>query len=847
MAEGFSNEDLENLKNHWKETAEAQQRASESLKAYNDLLKQIREVRRSLNYLDQQERKLKAEVNAFEKEHKKLLDKQLNASEDFTDEDKERLKIIKQTIVNRQAELKILQKETSELKQQAKTLAEAANSANVMSAAFSSMGKGAAYVGKTLLNQTKYLLEQQKAVRETELSMGILSKQAGAFRDNIYKASLTTNALGVDAKELAKMQGAYSEQVGRSVELSQEGLAAMAELSKGTILGSEGAAELVANMDAFGISATGTKAIVEDMLNTAHKMGVNSAAVTKNLQKNLKLANRYHFKDGVKGITTMAAAAAKFKIDMEGIGAMADKAFRPEGAVEMAAELQTMGGEFAKLADPFSLMFKARNDFEGFTMDIVNATKEMATFNEKTGEFEFSGLQLDRMKEISRITGISSEQLATMSREAAKFEKIQSQMSGQLTNDNQEFLSSIATFNADTKTWQATVGGVTKDVKGFSNQEIERIKKEKQNLADRAKQAQTFDETWENIKNTFKSTLLPLMEGISEGLQGPMEDFLTYMKKSGGFEKLADVGRSIGEFAGTLIKFVAENPFKSLLVALGGWGALKMATWVMNGRALGMGFNSVASVGGGKGGGGLGDLFGGRGGRGGKGGFGGLLGKGGFGRSGKLSLGKSLAGGLKGGLGLGLLGGALDMGREMLPEDYQEGNTGKLMGVGGTAASWAGSGAMLGSIIPGVGTLIGGILGGVAGGIKGIYDEYLTGPSASDEATATRNNLYDDVIVRAGQPPIGINPADDVIAAKKGGPIDKALAPASNSNNSVGGATVVSFSSPLKIEGRLELSSGGSSGNIDLNDPHLLRELSKYIQMELSKAINGGKMSANPS
>ena len=45
-------------------------------------------------------------------------------------------------------------------------------------------------LGKALLAQTGYLLEQQKAVKETELSMGVLSSQAGAFRKNIYKTAI---------------------------------------------------------------------------------------------------------------------------------------------------------------------------------------------------------------------------------------------------------------------------------------------------------------------------------------------------------------------------------------------------------------------------------------------------------------------------------------------------------------------------------------------------------------------------------------------------------------------------------------------------------------------------------
>lgn len=851
MADGINSEDLENLRNYWRESAEAQKRASESLKGYQSILKQIKEIRRNLNYLAQQEAKYTDELKKLEKEHANLLKKKLKDSKNFTKEDQKRLDTVKQTIVNRQKELNIIKKETSELKEQSKVIAESANSANLMSAAFSSMGKGLVGIGKKLYEQKGYLLEQQKAVKETELSMGILSKQADAFRGNIYKASLATNAIGVDTKQLAQIQGSYSEQVGRSVQLTQEGLEAMAELSKGTILGADGAAELAANMESFGINAVGTKKIVEDMLDTAHKMGVNSAKVTKNLQKNLKLANRYHFKDGVKGISRMAAAAAKFKIDMDSIAGMADKVFRPEGAVEMAARLQTMGGEFAKMADPFTLMFKARNDFEGFTMDIVNATKDMAKFNEETGEFDFSGLALDRMREIADITGISAEELANMSKEAVKFDRIQSEMSAGLTEENQEFLAGIAQYDKDKNEWYAMVGKDRKSLKTLSDGQIETIKAEKQNLKERAKQAQTFDETWENIKNTFKATLLPLLEGISKGLQKPMQDFLNWINESGGFEKLAEfgekIGKTIGDFVTWGINFVKDNPFTSLVSVIAGMGLFKAAQWIFNGRMLAMGFNSAASVGGG--GGGLFDMLGGRG-RKGKLGLGSKLFKGignTFGGK-KTMVGRSFRGmsaasakgwgGIKGigaGLGLGLGGMGLDAWRGSL-EDPESG-LGKGLGVGSSALTGAGLGAIGGPI----GMLIGGLIGAGYGALK-----EFAGPSGNEkdyvESLGAGGYIesFDDVIVRAGQPPIGINPADDVIAMKKDGPVDKVL-------GNGGGNMKVTFGGPIKIEGTLNLVSPTGEASVNLDDPHLLRDLSNMIQQELSKSIGGGKNSSNPA
>ena len=79
------------------------------------------------------------------------------------------------------------------------------------------------------------------------------------------------------------------------------------------------------------------------------------------------------------------------------------------------------------------------------------------------------------------------------------------------------------------------------------------------------------------------------------------------------------------------------------------------------------------------------------------------------------------------GLGIGAIGAlageGLQYGGEKLKEAGYE-KTGKAVGTAGTAAKYAGYGAMIGSVIPGVGTVIGGAIGGVLGAGKGIYDNY---------------------------------------------------------------------------------------------------------------------------
>ena len=124
----------------------------------------------------------------------------------------------------------------------------------------------------------------------------------------------------------------------------------------------------------------------------------------------------------------------------------------------------------------------------------------------------------------------------------------------------------------------------------------------------------------------------------------------------------------------------------------------------------------------------------------GKGGLniGGLIG-GGRGGKGpkKLPKGGKIAGALGklGGMGTKLLGAAkgsllglgVGLGADYLADQLgRETKGGAAADTIGSAATYAGTGALIGSVVPGVGTLVGGALGGVAGAAKGLYDNWGT-------------------------------------------------------------------------------------------------------------------------
>jgi len=129
----------------------------------------------------------------------------------------------------------------------------------------------------------------------------------------------------------------------------------------------------------------------------------------------------------------------------------------------------------------------------------------------------------------------------------------------------------------------------------------------------------------------------------------------------------------------------------------------------------------------GAGGGGLADMF--------SGGFGkkGLVKK--FGAKGA----RNIIRGAKGLGGFGI-GAAVGLGADLISDQMEEGGAKDTVSGIGTVASYAGTGAMIGSIIPGVGTAIGAGVGAIAGAIKGLFDAETNKREREEKAKQQRED-----------------------------------------------------------------------------------------------------------
>ena len=795
----MANRDLEKEIELLKEAAKLRADMSSSLDGYYDGLKKIKALSEEIKRQDEI-------ITKFEAEKNSLANSTLQADIDRVAELNDILDILAK-------EKKLLNDNLSLLKESTKEI----NKRNLL------IAKGGAAIVKSIaalpnIVESAYgkikgygLFDMDKAMKQTALSMGLAREQSQKLRGDIESASMNTTMFGAGIEELAKYQAEYSEELGRSVMLGQKGLEAIAEMAKGTTLGAEGAAKMAADFELQGYSAERTRDFVEDAVNKSAKMGLNSSKVIKNMQQNMKLLNKYNFKGGVKGLQKMAETTSKLGVDMNFATGMAEKLFDIEGAVEMSAQLQVLGGAWANLGDPFKLMYMARNDMAGLTEEVAKAAASTAKFNSETGEFDISAMEMQRLRKVAEATGMEFESLVTASKNAAKFTKIKKQMSFAVDKDTKEFIENTAKMDEKGKAY-IEVKGEKKFINELSKEQIKTMMGEKESLKERAEQARTFDETLTNTINMFKQSLLPFVESLEPLIKG-FDNFVNQAKTDGWFTKIKEFASSVGSIVATVGKLILENPLEALIT----YGFFKAATWFASGVSLGHGFNSVASVGssgGSSGGSAMDNMFGkNRGLSGGAGRIGKAFSKGGFG-AGTKTMSRIAKSTLKGNaLTSGVLGLA-DVGMNLYEgKDIGESLGRALLSTGGSLLGGVG-----GSFIaPGAGTIAGGIGGGMVGDKLGdlIFGDKVEPPA-------------NDAILSGGKI-TPIHNKDELMAFKKGGPIDNMMSKNTGVNN------IKHEFGELTINGKIEVTSpGNSSTAVDLmRDPQFIRELQMKISQDL--------------
>lgn len=364
-----------------------------------------------------------------------------------------------------------------------------------------------------------------QAAADYAKSVGMSSDAMDVLLDKTLKNVTGANIAGkynVSTEELLKMQSDYIRGVGRSVRVSggdQEYMAAMHSVMQGR----EG--ELIQQFENFGVNITSVGERVGKMWSDASKAGISFEKYSDNVAKNMRIAQNYTFRNGLKGLESMAMKATAIRMDMQQVANLAEKVSTVEGAIDVGAKLQVLGGPFAQMADPLGMLNEGLNDMEGLTDRIARMIGGLGTFNRQTGEVEVSAFNKRRIKAAAEAMGMDSGAIMESVNAQARKGEIDRQMSASvhaagLKEEVKELIRNIGTFQNGKA--GVSINGEFKTLDEISNKDYEALMTESRSESD-------------NIKDIAQNVrgLLEIRSGVGKARDSWMARILKYL---GGFE-----------------------------------------------------------------------------------------------------------------------------------------------------------------------------------------------------------------------------------------------------------------------------------------------------------------------
>ena len=570
------------------------------------------------------------------------------------------------------------------------------------------------------------------AVSQYAKTIGLAQKGMRNLRRDTLLALTRDNLAAkynVNAEELIEAQSNYVKGIGRNVRLStadQENMAAMRAVTggKGT--------ELASLYENFGVNMSDTADHVGRMFSKASAEGILFDKYAENVSKNIKIAQNYTFTNGLKGLESMAKKATALKLDMQQVATLAENVSTVEGAIDVSAKLQVLGGPFAAMADPMGMLNEGLNDMEGLQDRLVKMIGGMGSFDKATGEVKVSSFNKRRIKEAAKAMGISEDNLMESVNAQAKRGEIEKQISASanasaLPEEMQELIKNSATFK-DGKAG-VSIRGQFKTLDELSGDDYEALQKE----------TQTESQDIKDIAMDLRS-IKDMREGVDKSAKS---------WKARIFAPVGSIEKGITKIVGSLMGVI--GPAVALIAGVVTAGNIAQ----MFGRRGGGGFRNIMRGSGNRIGGFGKKLLSGVGNK--------ILGKtatstivkGGLKRTAIRAAakvgGKSLAKGLAKGGPLGLVAEGVNLAADALMNRAIANGKMKKGGVGhhiGKAATGALAGAAWGSILGPMGAAFGALAGGIIGLAKAgkakqerILEEKLSGTGITVQGKYNRSKL----------------------------------------------------------------------------------------------------------
>jgi len=292
-----------------------------------------------------------------------------------------------------------------------------------------------------------YIQEQSALIDKVNTGAGLTGEYAERFREELTNANPRLLQLGIGFYDLANAAKQYLDQSGKFATINQQTWERAGEVAKAYVGDLFDLVEMYPEFEKVGLGAADAQERIAKAGKEAISLGLQAQKVTKTLSLNLSKINEYGFKNGIEGLSQMIRKATEFRMEMNNVYTIADKVMNPEGALELSANLQVLGGAIGDFNDPMKLMYMSTNNVEGLQDALIGAASSLASYNSEQGRFEITGVNLRKAKEMASQLGMTMGEMSKIAIAAAERSKASTALLArglELKDDQKEFLTNIS-------------------------------------------------------------------------------------------------------------------------------------------------------------------------------------------------------------------------------------------------------------------------------------------------------------------------------------------------------------------------------------------------------------------
>jgi len=303
---------------------------------------------------------------------------------------------------------------------------------------------GAGQAFEAIVDQLKM---ESELLSEVNSKVGISGELSDGLRKDMVAASVEASKYGVTLKDIGDLYTGMSEKSGKFAIINRELIEKSVPVATALSKTMSEYADTISEFEKVGLGMDKTNKLLEQTTVRSNSLGLSAKKIATDIQSNIGKLNEYGFQNGFKGLERMVQKAAEFRMEMSSVTAIADKVFSPEGAIDLAANLQVLGGAMGDFNDPIKLMYNATNNVGGLQDALIGAAQGLATYNQEQGRFEITGVNLRKSKEMAAALGITMGELGKTAIAAAERSSAATALMSNafdIPDDQKEFLTNMS-------------------------------------------------------------------------------------------------------------------------------------------------------------------------------------------------------------------------------------------------------------------------------------------------------------------------------------------------------------------------------------------------------------------